>query len=331
MRLLQNEASPYAAMILFVLVALVACSQSGRADVVPLNGISSSIVDVDPPIEFVYQAPPSASLKGVLFFLHGCGHSATDMWPRSATCEACLGLPMEGSIAAAALVHDWAVVAVSSENRVHKCWGRRDPPRLERVMDVVVRATGAPRITAAIGASSGGSMAARMASAPTFPGIVGVVAQVMPATQPANIVTPIRFVHMRRDARRAIVVDEQVSQMQARGLDAGQLIVEPTPLTVAAFADRPNPALDPRTAMALLVAFRRDGIVDVNGNILADPRISNWRHSARPVVPATRDSLAADASPISEIMNAHWAFHEATDAYLENCLDWIDGLATATG
>lgn len=280
--------------------------------------------DGESPVEFVFQAPPNP--KGVLFILHGCSHSATDAWPRSEThCPSCRGLPIEATIVARALERRWVVAAVSSENRAHKCWGPRDPPRLKAVLDHIISKTGAPMRTATIGASSGGAMSARLASAVNeLPGLVGTVAQIMPASQPALLEKPIRFVHMRRDARRAAIINKQVAQLKARHFDAEEFVVEPTPLAVATFLNRPQPVLDESTAKALLRAFERDGITDSNGNILEDPRASEWRVSAAAVVPQEVDNLQPDVSPISELMNSHWAYHEFTDAFLDTCLDWLD-------
>lgn len=277
------------------------------------------------PLEFIFQAPPHHP-KGVLFILHGCSHSATDAWPWSETrCPSCRGLPIEGTIVAHALERGWVVAAVSSENRAHKCWGPRDPPRLKVVLDRIVSKTGAPMRTATIGASSGGAMSARLASADTeLPGLVGTVAQIMPASQPALLEKPIRFVHMRRDTRRAAVINKQVAQLKARHFDAEEFVVEPKPLTLEAFLDRPQPVLDENTARALLQAFERDGIIDTKGNILEDPRASDWRVSAAAVIPKQVDNLQPDVSPVSELMNSHWAYHEFTDAFLDTCLDWLD-------
>lgn len=286
-----------------------------------LHGIYETIDADDEPIEFVYQSP--ADPRGVLLVLHGCSHSATDMWPPSPSCPTCIGLPIETTIVAHALARDWTVAAVSSKDRAHKCWSAQDVPRLDAVVEKLRRGK---RRVAALGASSGGGAAARLASE-DFPGLVGVVAQIMPAMGPNTLETPIRFVHMRRDARRASIIARQVAALKARGVDADEFIVEPAPLAADVFWDRPVPALSKPVADQLIDAFKRDGILDKNTNmILQDPRTSNWRHSAASVVPEDTDALVPDESPVSELMNVHWAFHEFTDAYLDDCLDWLDRL-----
>ena len=57
--------------------------------------------------------------------------------------------------------------------------------------------------------------------------------------------------------------------------------------------------------------------------LVDDPCRTNWRDALRPVIPEAVDSLVADASPVSEILNAAWARHEFTDAHLEESLAWL--------
>ena len=64
-------------------------------------------------------------------------------------------------------------------------------------------------------------------------------------------------------------------------------------------------------------ALRDGGFVDASGFLVDDPRRTNWRDAVRPVVPEAVDSLVADASPVSEVLNVAWARHEFTDAHLE--------------
>ena len=48
-------------------------------------------------VEVVWQSMPSP--KGIFMFFHGCRHSATDYFPKSDSCPACLGeasYPPEG-------------------------------------------------------------------------------------------------------------------------------------------------------------------------------------------------------------------------------------------
>lgn len=73
-------------------------------------------------IEIVYQVPTTTALRGLLVVFHGCSHRATDFFPASTTCKKCIGLPVERTIAMAAIRRGIAVLAISSQNAEHKCW-----------------------------------------------------------------------------------------------------------------------------------------------------------------------------------------------------------------
>ena len=72
--------------------------------------------------EAVWQKP-SITAKGLLFLAHGCNHGAIDFWPQSPRCAQCIGLPEEVRITKEALQAGWAVVAMSSSDRIgSRCW-----------------------------------------------------------------------------------------------------------------------------------------------------------------------------------------------------------------
>jgi len=257
-------------------------------------------------------------------------HRATDAWPRSPGCPACLGLPVETRIVGAALTRGWAVAAVTSlartENQNPGCWHKKDLPRLKRAIAWVRRATGAGPATVAFGASSGGAIAV------CVPGVDAAVAQVMPSPRDLNRRhPPVRFVPMVRDASRLKIVRDQVQTLRRARVDAAALVATPEPLNETALYRRgPGPGgevLPTRAdAAAVVAALRRGGFLDDQGYLLEDPRRSDWRSVVRPVV--TTDSLVAHASPISEILNVAWAEHEYTDAFLDETLDWLDAKAS---
>lgn len=283
---------------------------------------------VDDEIEVVYQAPESTP-RGVLLILHGCSHRATDSWPKSDACPECTGLPIETRVVAAALARNWAVAAVTSHNRRSGCWSQRDIDRIAKATGYVRRVTNAGPATVSLGASSGGSIAVLV------PGAVACVAQIM--ASPLELDArhpPTRFVHMSRDTHRAAMIQHQVAALRERGVDAAELIVEPEPLSADALFRRgagPGGAVLPSREMAerAFSALRDGGFVDASGFLVDDPRRTNWRDAVRPVVPEAVDSLVADASPVSEILNVAWARHEFTDAHLEESLDWLGEKASS--
>jgi len=275
-------------------------------------------------VELVYQAPERP--RGVFLVLHGCSHRATDAWPRSAGCDDCVGLPIETRVVGAALGRGWAVAAISSKDRHSGCWGRGDRERIAAATKWVRERTGAGPATVALGASSGGAAACYV------PGVDASVAQIMASPlHMGSAHPPVRFVHMERDKRRAAMIHHQVAALRAAGVDAGEMVVHPEPLDAAALyrrGDGPGGEVlpTPETAEAVVAALRRSGFIDERGYLVEDPRRSNWRDTVREAVPAA-DTLVADASPVSEIMNVAFAQHEFTDAHLEESLDWLEGFA----
>jgi hypothetical protein len=308
-----------AARLLWLLVAPAPTAAS-----MELDGIRAL---VDNEIEVVYQAPETP--RGVLLVLHGCSHRATDAWPTSQRCPECTGLPIETRVVAAALARNWAVAAVSSQNRRSGCWAQRDIDRIAKATAYVRRLTRAGPATVSLGASSGGSMAVLV------PNAVACVAQIMPSPLELDARHPaVRFVHMSRDAHRAATIERQVSTLQARGVDAAELIVAPEPLTAATLHRRgpgPGGLVLPSRDLAerAFSALRAGDFVDAAGYLADDPRHKNWRDALRPVIPEAVDSLAADESPVSEILNVAWARHEFTDAFLDKSLDWLGAKADA--
>ena len=288
--------------------------------------LDGEVVVVGAGVELVWQRPAGVA-KGVLALLHGCSHRGTDAWPAGARCGECAGLPVETRIVGAALARGWAVVAVTSEDRGSGCWSGGDAPRVAAAIDHVRAASDAGPLTAALGASSGGAMATAV------PGVGAAVAQVMAsharldATHP-----PVRFVHMARDDRTAQRVARQLDRLREARVDAGEYVVHPEPVTADALFQRgpgPGGRVLPTRALAAAAAkaLEDGGFLDGEKRLTEDPRRSQWRAALRPVVPRDVDSFVADESPVSEVLNAAWAAHEFTDAFLDETLDWLDSAA----
>ena len=94
-------------------------------------------------VELAWQTPPDP--VGLLFVAHGCGHAATDFFPRSDRCPTCAGLPEESRLVAKALKRRLAVAAVSSRGG---CWRPSlDAPRVRAAPrgSASARRTAAPR------------------------------------------------------------------------------------------------------------------------------------------------------------------------------------------
>jgi hypothetical protein len=68
-------------------------------------------------------------------------------------------------------------------------------------------------------------------------------------------------------------------------------------------------------------SLKQAGYIDHNdGRLTLDPRHSDWRSIVQPHIPISQDSLTADASPISEVMNAAYGMHEMAREGVEEAL-----------
>ena len=114
----------YQQLFALLLYVLYICGAGALYDgkVFPLNGTYELIPQNF--IEIVYQLPPQQRIEGIVFLAHGCAHSATDWWPKSPTCESCIGLPVERAIVEEVLRNGYLAVAQNSHNRKRKCWVR---------------------------------------------------------------------------------------------------------------------------------------------------------------------------------------------------------------
>jgi hypothetical protein len=308
-----------------------------------LQGILHTSADA---IEFIYQLPPAAhakwaagnakeaalDVKGILFLAHGCSHSGTDWWPKSSTCSSCTGLPVERSIVGAALQRGFLTVAQSSHNRNHKCWSEPDLARVERTLSWLEEQFSLAPSTPIhlLGASSGGNFVGRFAvkhSGSQQNGklrVSSAVVQISPIQGVSPPAVPsslgLLFVHMGRDEMTADFISRFVAE--AGRSSVKEFIAKPLKLTPSFFHDH-GAHLSLSDSASLVEALSKAGLVGKDGFLSADPRSSTWRDVAAKVLPATKDSLVADASGVSELLNLAWAQHEITDERLEEQLDFM--------
>ena len=286
--------------------------------------------------EAVWQLPPAAPI-GIFFVAHGCSHSATDFFPHSTSCPSCIGLPEELRVTRSALAAGYAVLAVSSQDRVfRRCWSfEEDGP-------AVVKAVGALKAkvpslaaapVAAMGASSGGAFVLQL---PQLLPLKAVVSQIM-AIPPQMLehpspFPPTLFVHMSRDERTSAMVHRCVRKLRGGGSAAAQLLVRPLPITPTFFSDRID-GLDAAASKQVVDALASARLVGADGQLSDDPRATDWRSvvkaaqqagAALPGVrPGVADSLEADASAVSEVLNVAWAMHEITSDPMGEILHFV--------
>ncbi|WIA33969.1 hypothetical protein OEZ86_007064 [Tetradesmus obliquus] len=353
------------AALLLVTSSRQACTGSGAGGVCLARASPAEVAGKQEEIEGtqVVWALPAAPVppKGLLLAFHGCGHAATDWFPRSDSCKDCIGLPEEVAIARAALGRGYAVVALSSRDRsFSRCWAvphHRDAPSADIHSVSAVLAALLPREGLgglplyALGASSGGAFVLTL---PAYLPLKGVCAQIMglpadwyagflPQQQAqqeedgadpevaggnanANAAAPVLFVHMPRDTHTAALVAEDVELRKGRGLVSATLEVQPQAVTAAFLAGHMPELAAGGAAQQLADLLKQQGLLDAQGLLLHDPRGSDWRRvvTSSSIPGASSWSLAPDKSGLPELLNVAWAGHEIVSDTTAAMLDFFE-------
>ena len=308
------------------------------------------------PSEIVYQLPLDRPPTAILFLAHGCSHSATDWWPAGGGCGTCIGLPVEREVVSRALQRGYAVIALSSSERTRKCWNGKSDVEFAALaikhLVVVIRDTHGrehqkPFTNSAshlplylLGASSGGAFVGVLGTAlrPFGLQVSGVCVQIMALQGHEGgraDLPPTLFVHMAdRDRYTAEAIGHFISKHIGEGgkLRLKELRVKPKAITPGFFFDH-SQALTLADSQALQRSLLEAKYLDaVTLQLVEDPRGSSWREVAiralPHVVPAT-DSLVADESAISELLNLAFAQHEITDDFLSETFDFFENKVVA--
>jgi len=183
-----------------------------------------------------------------------------------------------------------------------------------------------------LGASSGGSFVGTYGAESKAMGTPAsaICVQISGVRQTSHgHLPPTLFVHMAQDTHTSRVVGRTVEQLTKKtgGVAvAQQHACMPKPLVPSFFADH-GAALSPADSAALVAALKDAGFVDANtGRLKYDPRSSDWRPVATKALPSIFpgvDSLKADESPVSELLNLAWGEHEITDEYLHETMQFF--------
>mmetsp|Transcript_14617 Transcript_14617/g.21554 ORF Transcript_14617/g.21554 Transcript_14617/m.21554 type:complete len:357 (-) Transcript_14617:1026-2096(-) len=273
-------------------------------------------------IDYLYEVPEKVAIKGILFLAHGCGHSMEDWWPLSEdNCPKCIGLPEERAIVKIALDHQLIAIATSS---LGGCWSNSDAPRVTNVLRKFESEYGNIPIYA-FGASSGGQFVASvlpsaMKTAKSI--LAGYISQIMSTYPPESNDVPGVYITMDRDKLSQSTADKIIESIfQPNHIPAKHIRLSPLPINNLFFYDRiVDPTLFTKEISSEMVkALVEAGMLDESSLLKEDPRQSNWRSILRPIVPEA-DSLTADASAVSEVLNAAWAMHEMSRDGMEDAL-----------
>ena len=251
---------------------------------------------------------------GILFVAHGCQHSHTDWFT---DCEDCLGLPEELAIVDIAMKRNLLVVAISSKNRRKKCWNEKiDGPRVGRVLkqfqsrfqpyykDVPIYA---------FGASSGGSFVSRLGK---YIQIEGFISQISAKKEP-HPTDCVVYLTMNRDERTDLAAKEIIRHTKKV---SKHIRLQPLAITSDSFFSNRISDISTEQSMNIVQSLRNHSYLDPLGYLSQDPRRSNWRSVVRQF--AGNDTLIADESKLSEVMNVAFGYHELTRDGVQEGLDY---------
>lgn len=247
-------------------------------------------------VEYYYSMPLQSPV-GVIFFAHGCHHSASDWFVKSDACQHCSALPVEIKLMEEALSRNLVTVAVSSMNRYHKCWTERDRERVAKVLkliyDDVLKGFKTEELPLYLfGASSGGSFVSSLALPTTALNINEeslqqyglnvrkIVIQISSIGEARKVragYPPSLFVHMKRDERTSEFVSANLKLLSYFQIPSLALPCDPLPITAKYFHinDPSRWSLD--ESAAIVNVLSKDGFLDASGYLIEDPRATQWR------------------------------------------------------
>lgn len=270
--------------------------------------------------QFLWQTRGGGRLRAILFVAHGCGHAMTDWWAPDDSCPNCIGLPEERAIVEIALNLNLVVVAMSSLDRRHfKCWSEHDGPVVAKVLKQLQDDLRIPIL--AFGASSGGRFVSTLLE-PSLRGVnvslSGYISQISAPFGPSNV--PAVLITMNRDLLINAEAVTVVEELTKRKVPALHIRVPPVPVTANYFAERIGSVYALKSPQ-MVQTLHAAGILSDEGMLVEDPRQSGWRLLLAPF--AVNDTLRADQSPLSEVINAAWGMHEMTRDGVHEGLEFL--------
>eukprot|EP00035_Acanthoeca_spectabilis_P020580 m.433631 g.433631 ORF g.433631 m.433631 type:complete len:347 (+) comp17598_c0_seq1:148-1188(+) len=312
---------------LLVVAAVLLATRGGGADERSRSGRGvverTEVADVD-----VVLRRPTVVPKGILMALHGCSHGAYD-WATATECEGCIGLPEELSIAMDAVQRDLIVVSPSSADRMSKCWNPEvDGPRLGKVA-AHLRQLHPNLPLFSFGASSGGAMAFLLPQFVKSVASVAVQIMALPTSYLENLVDtvgastfpPTLFLHMERDLRSTAAIAANKQSLTARGIPTRSITLKPSRVTPGYLTGKLG--ISPKVAEQIILKLTSAKFLSAAGDIVEDPRGTAWRDALHDLDYLRQDSLVADASPLSEVLNVAWAKHEIFADTNEAMFKWF--------
>eukprot|EP00798_Chlamydomonas_sp_ICE-L_P003268 gene3268-13292_t len=189
----------------------------------------------------------------------------------------------------------------------------------------------------AMGASSGGSFVLVLATFYSFKAVCAQIMGVSPDFLSNSIeqkkekggggplYPPAMFVHMARDKQISQFVARDMKVLEGQGIPVTEIQVRPAPLTESLLHDSYPREFPEDQSRAIYKAFKGEGFLDENDHLTHDPRRSDWRAviTGAKVPGHETIRLAADDSPLAEILNLLYAQHEIISDTTVDMLNWF--------
>ena len=279
--------------------------------------------------DVVYHLVSSPEPRAVLFMAHGCNHWAFDFAYPSKSCPDCTGLPVEMRLVQMALERGFVPIAISSHAGQRSCWSSSDGPEIAALLQYFMKEMESMLSTLplfALGASSGGTFVSAL---PAHIELQGVCLQIsglrMNAiellSEQGKMYPPTLDIYMSSPPFSA----RGVQALHARGVAAHAVKAAPIPITESFFVERIR-GFELKDAQALVQGFRDANLLDSQNFLIDDPRQSKWRGVVKRALPGVGDTLLADQSAISELLNVAYCKHEITAEHMEQTLTFFESL-----
>uniref|UniRef100_A0A0A9HQP9 Uncharacterized protein n=1 Tax=Arundo donax TaxID=35708 RepID=A0A0A9HQP9_ARUDO len=132
---------------------------------------------------------------------------------------------------------------------------------------------------------------------------------------------PALFVHMPKDAERALEVADSMGKLRAKRVDVREIQCEEFAVSAEFLAER-VPGLTRAVADAVVNVLRRKGFVDEKGFLKNDGRSTPWKKAAEEakVLP---EGFQLERH-VTEELNLAYAYHEFTSLKNSEIFQWFE-------
>eukprot|EP00978_Attheya_sp_CCMP212_P030366 scaffold111402_cov45-Attheya_sp.AAC.3 len=103
---------------------------------------------------------------------------------------------------------------------------------------------------------------------------------------------------------KEVVTTFDKDNIPAKHIQLGPLLISPE-----YFSERMIEIVDMALSKRMVGELKIANIIDKDGILLDDPRRCNWRSTIAQTASEINDSLVADESPLSEVINVAWGMH----------------------